>query len=114
MLCTHIAYTTLIYTCIKGILLYNFKHTEICILFCHTLSLSLSRHFLCLYFLNMVSKFFFFDKQKMGGLGGGGGATNKKILFGCDYSNTIPTGSRALLGYKKTTVSHNFKTYGSS
>lgn len=33
--CTHIA-------CIKGNLLYNFKHTEIYILFCHSLSLSLA------------------------------------------------------------------------
>ena len=50
----------------------------------------------------------------MGGLGGGGEQPTRKSYLGWDSSNTIPTGSRALLGYKKTTVSHNFKAYGFS
>ena len=83
----------------------------------HTFSLTLASLSLSIFSQHGIKVFFFFfnfiNKKWMGG-GGGGGGTNEEILLGCDYNSTIPTGSRALLGYKKTTVSHNFKTYGSS
>lgn len=101
--CTHIA-------CIKGNLLYNFKHTEIYILFCHSLSLSLASLSLSIFSQHGIKVLFsFFSRTK-----NGQGTINIAILPKNYCSSTISIGSEALLECRRTTVSHSFKTYGSS
>ena len=48
---------------------------------------------------------FFFYERKMGR-----GANNVAILLGRDHSSTLPAGSEALLGCRRTIESHSFPT----